>query len=170
METADRQKLYIREFRPEDEAVILSWIGNDDEQRMWSADRYSTFPPMPGDMSALYRESVEAGGFFPYCLTDGERVLGHFILRYPTEDTSLLRVGFVIIDPSLRGQGIGKLLIEKAKEEAAGMGAKKLSLGVFTDNPAAYHCYLSCGFAVTGEEDYTVLGTLYPGYAMEMEI
>lgn len=166
----DKDRLYTREFEPGDACVILSWIQTPQQQRMWSADRYSTYPPRPEEMIEMYAASSSAGGFYPFCLTDGERVIGHFILRYPTADRSLLRIGFVIVDPALRGQGLGKILIGKAEEEAGKLGAEKVSLGVFSDNAPAYGCYASCGFEVTGEEEYTVDGTCWGGYEMRKDL
>ena len=166
----DDENLFLREFRPEDAPVIVSWIKNRDEQRMWSADRYSSFPPAAEEMRDMYRLRSEKGKFFPFCMTDGEKLLGHFILRYPSDDEKHLRIGFVIVDPSLRGTGLGKKMMALAENRAKELGASRLSLGVFKDNPPATGCYGSCGFTITGEEDYTVFGETYPGYLMEKEI
>lgn len=166
----DGQEPVLRGFEDGDASVILSWIENREQQRMWSADRYSSFPPSAEEMTMMYREQSETGRFFPFTMTDGQRVTGHFILRYPSDDDTHLRIGFVIIDPSLRGRGIGKLMMEMAQQKARQMGARTLSLGVFKDNPSALGCYRSCGFAVTGQEDYTVFGITYPGYEMKKDL
>lgn len=52
----------------------------------------------------------------------------------------------VVVDSTFRGRNIGGQLVEKAKEIAVEIGAKKLYL---TSNPsrhAAHHLYLKCGF------------------------
>ena len=54
----------------------------------------------------------------------------------------------VVVDGEFRGRKIGEALVEKAKEEAAAIGAKKLYL---TSNPArkaAHALYTKCGFEV----------------------
>lgn len=47
--------------------------------------------------------------FFPLTAVEEERVVGHFIIRHPREDDdSLVRFGFVIVDPECRGKGDGQ--------------------------------------------------------------
>ena len=44
-----------------------------------------------------------------------DNAIGHFTFRYPNKnDTTVLRLGFVIIDEKLRGKGIGKQMVSCA--------------------------------------------------------
>ena len=65
------------------------------------------------------------------------------------DNKEVVRLGFIIVDNNVRGKGYGKILINEAikysKEE---LGAKEISLGVFTNNENALHCYKSIGFKV----------------------
>ena len=57
------------------------------------------------------------------------------------------------------------LAIQKAKNV---FGAKKITLGVFDNNPSALHCYESVGFKVIGAESYTIDGEEWTEKEMEI--
>ncbi|MBO5579529.1 MAG: GNAT family N-acetyltransferase [Prevotella sp.] len=88
-------------------------------------------------------------------------------MRYPSEDKTVIRFGFVIVDDSKRGMGYGKqmlrLAIDYARRE---LDAKRITLGVFCDNISAVECYKSVGFRITGEDNYTIDGEKWKGYEM----
>ena len=158
----------LRPFTINDAPIILSWIKDETAFRKWSADRYPVYPPMPENMLAQY----ESGVIFPFTAIDGERkVVGHIMLRYPNLSKTVIRLGFVIVDDNLRGKGYGKqmlrLAIQKAKNE---FGAKKITLGVFDNNPSAFHCYESVGFKVIGTDSYQIDGEEWTGKEMEITI
>ena len=48
------------------------------------------------------------------------------------------------------GLGLGKLLMEKALEQAKENGFEQVELGVFEDNPRARHLYEKLGFQEQG--------------------
>jgi len=45
--------------------------------------------------------------FYPMILCDDANVFGHLILRYTNGDRNTIRFGFVIVDSSRRGEGLG---------------------------------------------------------------
>ena len=148
--------MFLRPFTISDAPIILSWIKDKTAFRQWSADRYPAYPPKPEDMAAQYA----ADNIFPFTAIDDDgKIVGHIMLRYPDPSRTMIRFGFVIVDDQLRGKGYGKqmlqLAIQKAKEE---FGAKKISLGVFDNNPSALHCYESVGFKVIGTDSYLIDG------------
>jgi predicted acetyltransferase len=55
-------------------------------------------------------EQYEGDNMYPLTAVVEEDVVGHILLRYPTEDKMLVRFGFVIVDDSKRGKGYGKQL------------------------------------------------------------
>ena len=62
-------------------------------------------------------------------------------------DKSIIRLGFIIVDDSRRGMGYGKKMVQMAIQYAFDMlKAKKVTLGVFENNPSAYYCYKAAGF------------------------
>ena len=52
----------------------------------------------------------------------------------------------IIVDPSARGRGIGKLLMKKAEEWTKECGYSLLTLNVFNDNEKARKLYAALGF------------------------
>lgn len=79
--------LCLRKFSPADADIILGWINNEREFRMWSADRFGDYPIAPNDMVAHYDECCKSGSFFPLTATDENgKVCGHLILRYTNKE------------------------------------------------------------------------------------
>lgn len=139
------------EFRPyiaDDANTIIKWINSEKDLRLWSADRYGSYPISPDDINENYNQYISNKNFFPMSLVDNGKIVGHIILRYPDENNlDIVRLGFIIVDPSLRSKGYGKLLINKAIEFAKQtLNAKEINLGVFSINESAFQCYKSVGF------------------------
>ncbi|HBZ52605.1 MAG TPA: GNAT family N-acetyltransferase [Eubacterium sp.] len=139
----------LRAYKSSDASDICSFITSKDEFYRWSADRYNKYPIEPSDIDANYKPMIESGDFYAYVLVDDdESVVGHVTLRYPDkEDRTSMRLGFIIVDPSKRGQGIAKVMLSLAiafaKEE---LGAKHIDIGVYEDNIPARRCYEALGF------------------------
>ena len=160
--------MILRPFTISDAPIILSWIKDITAFRKWSADRYPSFPPKPEDMVAQYESDV----IFPFTAIDDEgKVVAHIMLRYPDSSRTVIRFGFVIVDENLRGKGYGKqmlqLVIQKVKEE---YGVKRITLGVFDNNPSALHCYESVGFQVIGTDSYFIDGEEWTEKEMEITV
>ena len=113
-------------------------------------------------------EQYEGDNLFPLTAIVGDETIGHILLRFPSEDKSVIRFGFVIVDDSKRGKGYGKqmlrLAIDYAQQE---LGAQKITLGVFCDNISALECYKSVGFRITGADAYQIDGEEWKEYEME---
>ena len=154
----------LRPFNINDAETILSWCKDKHAFRLWSADRYKEFPAQPKEMQKQYN----GDNMFPLTAVVGEKIVGHILLRFPLEDKSVIRFGFVIVDDSKRGKGYGKqmlrLAIDYAQQE---LGAQKITLGVFCDNLSALKCYQSVGFKITGEDSYMIDGEKWKGYEMK---
>ena len=136
-----------RPYKKDDAKEILNWIKNEKELRLWSADRYKNYPITEEDINNNYIESKKISDFYPFTLEDEGKIIGHLILRIPGENKETIRLGYIIVDSSIRGKGYGKKLIEEAIEYAKNeLGAKEINLGVFTNNEKALKCYKSIGF------------------------
>lgn len=131
----------LRKYKEEDAKYILSWINNEREFRMWSADRYDKYPITENDINTNYKECSRLEKFLPMTLLDdNNNIIGHLILRNPRGDISIIRLGFIIVDARIRGKGYGKLLMQTAIEYAKNkLNAKEINLGVFTNNTNAYN-------------------------------
>ena len=157
----------LRQFNINDAPTILSWCKDKHAFRLWSADRYKEFPAQPDDMMEQYT----GNRMFPLTAIVGDAIVGHILLRFPSEDKSVIRFGFVIVDDSKRGKGYGKQMLRLAIDYAQReLGAQKITLGVFCDNHSALECYKSVGFRITGTDSYPIDGEEWKEYEMELTI
>jgi GNAT superfamily N-acetyltransferase len=69
---------------------------------------------------------------------------GSVALTDEGDDTAALR--WVVLDPALRGQGLGRRLVGEAVEAARRAGYESIGLETFSELTAAAHIYRSHGF------------------------
>ena len=105
---------------------------------------------------------------------DETGLLGHMILRYTDEKKETIRFGFVIVDDSRRGAGIGRQMLGMAVEYATHfLKAKKITIGVLENNPGALRCYLGVGFRDVPQAEpvyYELLGQRIRCIELEMDV
>jgi ribosomal-protein-alanine N-acetyltransferase len=77
-------------------------------------------------------------------LEQGDRVIGHAVVSVAGEDAELQRIA---IDPSRRGEGLGRHLLDACLADAAARGAERVILEVREDNSAALALYASAGYS-----------------------
>jgi len=158
----------LRPFSINDAPTILSWTKNKTEFRKWSADRYRNYPATPEDMAQQY----DADNIHPLTAEDEKgNIIGHIMIRIPDlSQPQKIRLGFIIVDDTLRGKGYGKQLILETIEYAKqNLLATHISLGVFLNNPSALHCYESAGFKTIGKESYPIDGEIWEGVEMNYQ-
>ena len=87
------------------------------------------------------------------CVDNNDSVLGYCFCVYKRTindsvltDLTTLYVDDLCVDESLRGQGIGKTLLNSAIELAKTQNCYNLTLNVWTCNPSALRFYEACGF------------------------
>lgn len=138
----------LRNYISSDANEVIKWIKDERALRLWSADRYGDFPITADDINNNYTKCIPFENFYPMTLVDNNKIIGHIVLRNPDSiHKEIVRLGFIIVDDSLRGKGYGKILIEEAiKYAKSNLNAKEINLGVFENNDSAYHCYKSAGF------------------------
>lgn len=143
--------LRLRPYKKSDAKIITGWIRDEESLRKWSSDRYETFPVTETDMNHKYLECNgdcrNPDDFYPMTAFDDSGIVGHLIMRFTDEEKRILRFGFVIVDDSKRGRGYGKkMLILALKFAFEILKVRKVTLGVFENNPSAYYCYKAAGF------------------------
>lgn len=163
----------LRIYEKEDAAIVCSWIKDEKSLYQWSADRIGKFPVSGDELNAYYASGLN-GKFIPLSALDENGCLaGHFFIRYPDEsDDSTVRLGFVIIDPDLRGRGNGRKMMQLAEDYARNeLHASKITLGVFAENESARYCYEAAGFRQTGGiSNYKINDGEWECLEMEKEI
>lgn len=73
----------------------------------------------------------------------------HQAIPLPSHE-HVLELGGLAVDPAHGRQGLGRLLVKAACDEARRRGARKLSLRVLGPNAGARALYEACGFRVEG--------------------
>ena len=132
--------LRLRPYKPADAAVVLSWCKDQKTFYQWTAGMLGDYPAAETDFAFV--ESL-----IPFTAFDETGILGFFTLRTPNGSPDELRFGFVIVSPERRGTGCGKAMLRLGLKFAFELyGARRASLGVFENNPAAYSCYKAAGF------------------------
>ena len=161
----------LRAYTKEDSPVIAKWVRTEKELYQWSASIYGFYPLLPYSIDDNYVNAMKSGRFIPLTAVDDEgRPVGHFIIRYPNEnDDSSVRIGFVIVDPNIRGKGCGRELMKLAVNYIKdNLTATRVDLGVFENNPKAKKCYSSVGFKDYGS--HTVETPFGQWYCTDMEL
>lgn len=146
--------LRLRPYRTEDAKEILSWCKDEQAFYKWTAGVLGNYPLVVDQFDSVKN-------LMAFTAIDDNGLAGFFTLRNPGESLDEVRIGFVIVDPKKRGRGYGKEMLKLAIRYAKDIyGAKKVSLGVFENNPDAYYCYKSVGFVekeMKTPEKYRVL-------------
>ncbi len=145
----------IRPYKALDADTILSWCQDEKAFYQWTAGRF-------GDYPITQREFCFDESLMPFTAFDEAGIVGFFTLRNPDESLDELRFGFVIVNPHRRGKGYGKAMLQLGLKFVFDIyGAKKVSLGVFENNPQAYYCYKAVGFrdvVLDTTKKYSILG------------
>ncbi len=166
-----RTPLRLRPYVSSDAAHIVSWCKSEFAFRQWSADFFDHYPLLPEDFEAHVRALDNNARFFVMTVCLGQAAIGSVSFRYAYESDDAVRLGFIILDPDYRGLGLGKKLVRTAAQYAFDyLDAHRITLGVFANNPAAYHCYLQAGFVPNAKEPVAhcaIMGADWTQYELE---
>jgi ribosomal protein S18 acetylase RimI-like enzyme len=88
----------------------------------------------------------------------GRTVVGLVGGLCPTASQPAAYLGYLAVDPAHRRQGIGLLLLKRARTRAAQMGSSTMLLTVHETNTGARQLYEQCGWLPTGRTETTPLG------------
>lgn len=124
--------------------VVASWVP-DAEALYAFAGPWVTWPFLPRDLDDLHKRPGATAWMLD--TADGEPV-GHVQL---TPVDGALRIGRLIVAPSVRGNGWGRRLLLLALEHARARGIRRVQLGVLASNTPARRLYESLGFVADPE-------------------
>lgn len=132
-------------FKTENIQHVLSWIKDEEDRVLWSGNSFRH-----GLNRITFERHLERKGLFAYQLTDSKnRIIayGEVVIK-SVECATLCRI---IVKPTLRSQGLGKLLCKSLLERINQWDSvQKISLNTLTCNNAALSCYQSLGFQIQG--------------------
>ncbi|MDO5111400.1 MAG: GNAT family N-acetyltransferase [Clostridia bacterium] len=164
-------RLRLRPYVSSDAAHIVSWCRSEFAFRQWCADFFDHYPLLPMEFESYARALDNNPRSFVMTGCLGQTVIGSVSLRYPRDTDDTVRLGFVILDPAYRGLGLGKKLVQAAARYAFDyLDARRVTLGVFENNPSAHHCYLQAGFRPNAKEPVfycAIMGEEWTQYELE---
>lgn len=142
----------LRPYKSCDAKVIAEWIQDETVFTKWGGILFGNFPIDAKIIDDKYMAQnggcEEPDNFYPWVAVDNDdKVVGQFIMRYMNGDHKTIRFGWVIVDNTIRGAGIGKQMLSAGLKIAFEiMGAEKITLGVYVNNELAHNCYKAVGF------------------------
>ena len=142
--------LRLRPYKPQDGDVLLRWFsGGEEAFEKWSAGQFS-YPLTREQMDSYFRKWEDDEWGWPMAAIDEKgRLAGHLLMRSANYRENSLFFGFIVVDPSVRGKGLGKEMISLALAYAFEiLKVDAVRLRVFANNPAAKACYEAAGFRV----------------------
>jgi DNA-binding MarR family transcriptional regulator/N-acetylglutamate synthase-like GNAT family acetyltransferase len=137
----------IRQHRPGD----MGWMVQRHGELYWKEYHYDErFEALVAEIAAEFIQNLDATRERCWIAEkEGERV-GCVLLVKKSETVAKLRV--LLVEPSARGLGLGKRLVEECVGFASEAGYKKIILWTQSELTAARHIYKSAGFALVAEE------------------
>lgn len=152
-----QSRRHVREFRPQDQAVVRDLIQSGLRSR-WGADFDESANP---DTDDLWTNYVEPGGEIVVCEVDGMIAAVGILTIEPspaytstvTTDAELPRLRRISVSDDHRRQGLGRLIVDELVRKAAGRGATNVLVSTDTPWTDAVALYRSCGFKPIHQDD-----------------
>ena len=108
----------------------------------------------PEGARAYIKERIESADSVIFVVKNHEKFVG-FTQLYPTFSSISMKRAWILndlyVDATARKQGVGEMLLNKAKEFAIETGAKSLSLSTAPDNLTAQRLYEKHGYEQDSE-------------------
>lgn len=160
--------MLFRDFKEEDAETIVSWLNDGRDFYYWSADRYGHYPITANEITENYKRCEKLTFFKPMMLEDNGVAVAHLILRTPTDNPKVIRLGFIISNAKLRGKGYGKAVTLAGIDYAQNvLGATEVNLGVFLNNDRAIALYKSLGFEFEPDDSDEIHSFFYKNEVWE---
>ncbi|MEV7992723.1 GNAT family N-acetyltransferase [Streptomyces sp. NPDC086077] len=120
-------------------STVAKWPACSAEVVMWCGRQ--EFPVSERTISEWQQDDdVQA-----YVLLDGEDMLGYGELWFDAEENEA-ELARIIVDPAMRGRGLGRKLVRGLLERAVTAGFGDVFMRVHPDNDRALRCYSGAGF------------------------
>lgn len=130
----------LRRRTSQDIKEIVRWIPDEEALYLFTGSQL-TWPLTVEQLSAM----EGSRGFSAWVVESPEgRLVAHFDLRVAEG----ARVGRIIVNPELRGQGWAAVVVGFAIDEARRQGVSRLGLNVIRGNEPAIRSYLRAGFSI----------------------
>lgn len=142
-------------FDRADAATVLSWATTPQEREAWA----SITDPDPAD-SVFDRWHAEPG-VRPFGFLEADRLVAYGEIWEDLEEHEA-ELARLIVDPAVRGRGIGRALVRLLADRASELGYGAIWARVVASNTAAMKAYSAAGFVRTTPEDESRFNELQP--------
>jgi ribosomal protein S18 acetylase RimI-like enzyme len=140
-----QKRLNLRKAKKADLKTIISWIPDELTCMRWAGPKVR-FPLSIENLS----EDIAFSDNSAYCLQDKGSIVAFGQLL--AKEKSYLHLARIIVDPSKRAMGYGRLLCNELLKMAGRKGYHKISLNVYRDNTIGLKLYESLGFREIAEK------------------
>lgn len=143
----ENNMLRLRPYKSIDAKYIVSWMQDKRSFAMWCADKFQY--PLTEAQLYHYKEKYaqDENAWLMTALDEQGKPVGHFLMRLADFESGSIHLGFIIIDPGIRGKGYGRQMLQQAVRYTFEiLDMQRITLSVFDANPAAHSCYKSAGF------------------------
>lgn len=117
--------------------TVAAWVTSPEEAMRWSG---VTTWPVPAELFATWHAEADTA---PFLLVDDGEAVAYGELW---EDEAEIELARLLVDPSLRGRGVGRRLVAALVAEAHRRGFDEVWLRVVPENEPAIRCYAAAGF------------------------
>jgi ribosomal protein S18 acetylase RimI-like enzyme len=128
-----------------------------------------TLDVMIAEEQCRFFRSFDSGRDRVWVAMDGDLPRGALTIEGPRPGTgkSAARLRFFILDPDLRGRGLGRTMLRKAMQYCGAAGYRTVYLTTLADLDSALHLYQQEGFVVTSQSEEAFHGSRYVEQTLE---
>jgi DNA-binding MarR family transcriptional regulator/GNAT superfamily N-acetyltransferase len=139
----------LRQHRPGD----MGWVVQRHGELYWREYRYDErFEALVAEIAAEFVQNLDPNRERCWIAErNGENVGSVFLVK---KSSSIAKLRLLLVEPSARGLGIGKRLVEECVHFAGEAGYKKIMLWTQSELSAARGIYRGAGFKLVGEEKH----------------
>ena len=163
------EKLRIRPYKKTDGQYLIQWLLEERMLRMWCREHFS-YPLTVEQLDRYYEEMEQDPNTLGFsALDEAGTVVGSFRMSRINYEKDCVHLGFIVVDGTKRGQGIGERMVSMAVSYAIeSLSMSRITLNVFEPNLSAKRCYEKVGFEPEQytKEDFQFKDEIWGNYQM----